>query len=689
MGLAADMVNMKSLRIFALAVCALPPAWPQHVGAPTNDLDKLTADELFSVQVTSVGRKAQQLSKAPAAVFVLTAEDIRRSGATCIPEALEWVPGLTVLHLDGRSWVVSARGGARLYADKILVMIDGRSLYTPLFSGVIWDAIDVPMADIEQIEVVRGPGAVMWGPNAVNGVINIITRKAGATRGGQVSVATGNELLNSTEARWGDAPSDRLAYRVWGKFDYRTPAFDSPGYFRFDNQFTFRESPIQNLDAGTGRMGFRVEGQPDDQDQWMLQADVYKMDRQDALGYPVLLPTTIQQAQGHTDYEGGDIQAKWTRTASAGNESELQFTYSKDDLTYPFLSGQVNNLTVNYQKRTQTGEHNELYWGAGYQQYWDDTQTGPAVGFSPSGYTYRSGDAVIRDEWQFVPGRWMASAGVRLDYGSYRRLEYQPSLRLLYTPTSKQSAWLGVSRAVRTPSRLDRNADINEGLLQIGPAVASQYLVGNLAFRSEVERSLEAGYRVQSGQRWSVDASVFWSYYERLRVLDMSAVPTAILPGTPPMLLMDLYTGNGGAGRSYGGEVWGSFQVMEHWRLIPSYSYLNETRWLPAASAYWQYYWDGTPADVPHQALLRSQHDLSRTIRLDLMARARSHNTSMDLPGVVLMDARLAWRPTRNGEFSVAVQNLANRQVLECLPELMTPAIPLRRTFVIRWTQKL
>lgn len=679
------MVNMKYFRTFALATGFLQVSQGQHVGAPTNDLDKVSADELFSVQVTSVGRKAQQLSKAPAAVFVLTAEDIRRAGATCIPEALQWVPGLTVLRLDGRSWVVSARGGARLYADKILVMIDGRSLYTPLFSGVVWDSIDVPMADIEQIEVVRGPGAVMWGPNAVNGVINIITKHAKATKGGQVSAATGNELRNSTEARWGAAPNDGLAYRFWGKFDYRTPAFDSPGYFRFNNQFNYRASDIHNLDAGTGSVGFRLEGQSGEKDQWMVQAEGYKVDRQDPLAIPVVLPNEIQTAQGHTDYQGGNIQAKWAHTASSGSESELQFTYNRDDLNYPFLAGSMNNLTVDYQNRTHTGEHNELYWGAGYQQYWDATQGG-ALAFSPPSYTYRSGDAVLRDEWQFVPGRWTASAGVRLDYGSYRKLEYQPSFRLLYTPSSKQSAWLGISRAVRTPSRFDRDIHVNEGLVQAGPYAPAVYLNGNPTFRSEIERSLEAGYRVQSGQKWSVDASVFWSYYGRLRLLDMTG-PRVVALVPAPTLQVDLYTGNGGAGRSYGGEIWGTFQVREHWRLIPSYSYLNEARWLPAAS-YFQYAWDGTPASLPHQALLRSQHDLSRTVRLDLMARARSHDPSLNLPGVLPIDARLAWRPTRSGEISVIVQNLTNRRVLECYPEVSTPAIPTRRTFLIRWTQR-
>src|ERR1017187_4099374 len=255
----ADKVAMKTLRLPLLAVSLLAAALAQRVGTPTDDLTKVGVDELFSVQVTSVGRKAQQLSKSPAAVFVLTAEDIRRSGATSIPEALQWVPGMTVLSLDGRSWDVSIRGSARLYANKILVMIDGRSLYTPLFSGVIWDSIDVPMGDIEQIEVVRGPGAVMWGPNAVNGVINVITKKAQQTKGGQVTASTGNENRGAVESRWGAAPNDKIAFRVWGKLDYRTPAYDSRGLYSFGT-YSYLDPSIRNLDTASGRMGFRVEG---------------------------------------------------------------------------------------------------------------------------------------------------------------------------------------------------------------------------------------------------------------------------------------------------------------------------------------------------------------------------------------------------------------------------------------------
>src|SRR5450432_1191845 len=265
---------MTGFRLLAVVSAGLQALFAQRVGAPTDDLTNVAVDELFNIQVTSVGRKAQKISKAPAAVFVLTADDIRRSGATSIPEALQWVPGLTVLRPDGRSWVVSARGSSRLYSDKILVMIDGRSLYTPLFSGVVWDAVDVALQDIERIEIVRGPGAVMWGPNALNGVINIITKSAQSTKGAAVSLAAGNELRGAAETRFGAAPSERLAYRVWGKLDYRTPAFSSPGYYFFDS-FTYRDPAIKNLDEADGRLGFRIDGQPTEKDQWTVQGDLY------------------------------------------------------------------------------------------------------------------------------------------------------------------------------------------------------------------------------------------------------------------------------------------------------------------------------------------------------------------------------------------------------------------------------
>jgi len=660
-------------------------ACAQHVGAPTDDLDKISVDELFSLQVTSVGRKAQQLSKAPAAVFVMTAEDIRRCGATSIPEVLQWVPGLTVQRVEGRAWVISARGSARLFADKMLLMIDGRSLYTPLFAGVFWDAIDVPLELIERIEVVRGPGAVMWGPNAVNGVVNIITRKAQDTRGAQVNVSAGNELRGATQASWSAAPTDRLSYRLWGKAEYRTPAYGSPGLYYFDS-FEHTEPSLRNLNNATGRFGFRVDAQTGDKNQWMLQGDVYKLGRHDVYGFPQLSPE-FDSVDTHTSYAGGSILARWAQTKAPGRESALQFSYSKDQLDYGFVDGEVNNLTLDYQKRRQTGERNEIYWGAGYQRYWDTNRFHRFFGFSSPHELYQSAYSVVRDEWQVVPGKLLGSAGVRIDYTPFHNVEYQPSLRLLYTPRARQSAWLAISRAVRIPGRVDRDLRYDNGQVLLDGFPVSILASGSRNMRSEIERSAEFGYRIQSAQHWSADVSVFWSDYSRLRSLQTQLEPVLTFVDNVPALSLLSTATNAGRGRTWGGEVWGTWQVRSRWRLTPSYSYLRETRRLPE-SVLVLYGWERLPEDLRHQGALRSQHDLLPNLQLDLMFRFRSRDLAYGLPGSVLADARLGWRVTRTSELSLTLKNLTDRRVLETYPEPPIPSIPLRRIFVVKWSQR-
>jgi len=676
---------MKFPSVWILALSFLPMGWAQRVGAPTDDLTNLSVDELFSVQVSSVGRKAQELSKAPAAVFVLTAEDIRRSGATSIPEALQWVPGLTVSRLDGRSWSVSARGGSRLYANQILVMIDGRSLYMPLFSGVIWDTIDVPLEDIEQIEVVRGPGAVMWGPNAVNGVINIITKSARATKGASVSASTGNELRGAVEAQWSAAPSDHLAFRTWGKLEDRQPAFDSPGYYNYVTSI-YKDPSVTNLDWESGRLGFRMEAQVKERDQLMVEGDLYKMGRQDQFDYAVLLPHVVDSTQAHSGSAGESLYSRWTHASATGGESVLQLSMERSNVDYPFTGGINSNLTFDFQNRHLTGENNEIYWGAGFQQYSDNTYASPDLGMNPPNFLYRDGDVVIRDEWQIFPGRLLGSAGVRLDYNSYRHLEFQPSVRLLYTPSRRQSLWAAVSRAVREPNHGDRAEQFRDEQLVGGIPITMQGF-GSPTLVSEVDNSVEAGYRFQSGQRWSIDLSGFRSYYSRLIALSGNAAPQVTFSDGVPSVVESFTLANAGAGCSHGGEVWATWQVHSGWRLMPSYAYVDDMRWLPVVPGT-IFAWNYLPSDLRHQGWLRLQHDLSRAWQADLNVRARSRDVGLQLPGWMLVDAHLSYRPTHTGTLDLSVQNLAGHQVLEGYSELVFPSIPVRRTFVIKWTQR-
>jgi iron complex outermembrane receptor protein len=287
-----------------------------------------------------------------------------------------------------------------------------------------------------------------------------------------------------------------------------------------------------------------------------------------------------------------------------------------------------------------------------------------------------------------VGQRLLVSAGVRVDYSSLHRLEYQPSLRFLYTPDTRQSAWVAASRAVRTPNRFDRDIVADDGTYLIQGLPVNVGFTGTKPFASEVERSLEAGYRRQSGQRWSVDASVFFSYYERLRALEAPLIPTIVFDGQAPRFVATARTNNAGAGHSYGGELWATWRVHPRLQFMPSYSYLEERRWLPTRTAVSQYAWDGHLSSLKHQGTLRSQIDLGPNVQLDLMARARSRDPMWEIPGALLLDARLAWRPLRASELSLTVRDLTNRQVLEGLSEGPTPAIPLRRILILKLTQR-
>ena len=672
---------MNTRLLVTLALGAAGIVLAQRVGAPTDDLTNLSVDDLFQLEVTSVGRKAQELSKAPAAIYVLTAEDIRRSGATSIPEALEGVPGLTVQQVDGRMWSISARGFSRLFSDKMLVMIDGRSLYTPLFSGVLWDMIDVPLENIERIEIVRGPGAVMWGPNAVNGVINIITKKARETQGGLLSVGAGNDVHGSILARWGAALGQDFAYQVWTKLEDQNPADSSPGsYGQVPGLVYTSPAHVTDLNTESARLGFRVDGQLDAKDQLTVEGDVFTLGRHDYVGYPLIIGATMDFVKDDTSGSGGFLLGRWTRTNSAGNESSLQLTFDKNQIDYPFLGGTLNNLTIDYQKRFETSDRNEVYWGVGFQHYWDSTYSERFAGFQPASDRYFLGDAVLRDEFQLIPNRLLASAGMRVDYTSYSRFDFQPSLRFLYTPSARQSLWTALSRAVRVPSRVDRGLAADEGDIMFGELPIEEHLSGSNSIRPEVENSLEFGYRFQSGQHWSADLATFWSYYTSLVAVAVpQQIQIQVLNGLP-VFFVEAVAANAATARSYGAEASATWQVKAAWRLRPSYSYLDDA---PRLSP--NHMWMQDTSSYRHQGAIRSQYDLSHRWQLDLTARAQSRNTVWNLPGAVLFDARLGWRPSRDNEFSVGVQDLTGREIVETYAQSPFVSIPTRRTFLVRW----
>ncbi len=678
---------MRAWATFAMLVAATPFAWTQRVGAPTDDLTKVSVDELFNIEVTSVGRKAQKLSKAPAAVYVLTGADMRRAGVKSIPEALRLVPGMTVLSIDGRSWAISARGDTHLYSNKLLVMLDGRTVYWPIFSGVIWESIGVFFEDIDRIEVIRGPGAVMWGPNAVDGVINIITKSTESTTGTVVSVSAGSQDGGEVAARWGSAPSEHFAYRIWGQLQTVSPESETGGLFSPRTGTQVAGSSLGSMESQSGRMGFRAEGDVGAHSHYMVQGDAYRLGQQDPMLFAGALPGSFDRLQGHSGLQGGFLQGRWTRSTSADRESSLLFSYDKSEVEYPFAGGSANNLTVDYQERRQTSDRNEIYYGGGFEQYWDSTFGYRLAHFTEPESLYRVGNVVFRDEFQPVMDRLMVSFGARVDYTSYTRFEWQPSFRLLFTPSARQSVWFALSRAVRVPSRFDRDIQFDEGTQLFYGIPVTITGNGNHSMRSETVRSVESGYRFQSGQRWSMDLSLFASYYSRLRAMVGLAQPVITFVNFQPQFSLPLEFENLGTGRSLGGEVSATWQLTDRWRLLPSYSYLREARWLPNQPGYIIAY-DADAASLAHQGILRAERDITRNWQCSVTGRARSRNASIGSPGVLMVDARLGWRPVHWGELSLSVEDLLDREVIEMISEGPFVAIPTRRTVRMEWTQR-
>ncbi len=597
------------LACFALSASSL--AWSSNHVNHLAELADLSLEQLTSIKVTSASRREERLVQAAASVFVITQEDIRRAGATSIPEALRLAPNLHVARADNNQYAISARGFNNVLANKLLVLIDGRTVYTPLFSGVFWEAQDIVLEDVERIEVISGPGATLWGANAVNGVINIISMPAADARGTRVKLGAGNQE-SVAALRHGGGLSSGGHYRAYLK------------YYERDGKDIAGAAPIGD-DARRLSGGFRMDwGRAPDQ--VTMQGDAYRgeVDRG-----PM------------REYSGVNLLGRLTRTLGADASLVLQAYYDRTERRHENTFDEtLDILDIEAQHSFKPVPGQRLIWGGGYRHGRDDVENSPAQAFIPPDRTLRWSNVFVQDEIE-VARDLFATVGLKAERNPYTGTEWLPNLRLAWYPSRDSLVWGALSRAVRAPSRLDRELFF--------PGQPPFALIGSDAFESEVARVAELGYRMQLSQGISFSATLFHHDYPNLRSI-------GLVDGRPAFR-------NDIEGKVSGVEGWGSYRVMPTWRLSAGFVLQDIDRKVKPG----RIDLGGMASlgnDVERTAMVRSSWSPTPHHDFDVIARYVG-DLATAVPSYTAVNARAAWRPLPRLEVSLSVENLFDRSHIE------------------------
>ena len=620
------------------------------------DLTELSLEELMDIEITSVSKKEERLFEAAAAVFAITGEEIRRSGVTSIPEALRMVPGMQVARIDANKWAVTSRGFNGRFANKLLVLIDGRSIYTPVFSGVYWDMHDVLMEDVERIEVIRGPGATLWGANAVNGIVNIITRSAKDTQGNLVILGAGSEERGFGGFRYGGKLGDDTYYRVHAKY--------------FDRDSFAYESGEEGADGwdvlwGGWRMDWEVSGS----DLLTLKGDIYDGDVGQAYRMIDSLEPPFERTLDHDAHvAAGNVLGRWEHIFSGAQDLALQFYYDRAEREEAVVVGIANTFDVDFQHRFGLCERQEVMWGLGYRLTSDEIDGAFAVSFDPEGRDYQLISAFVQDEIAYVEERLRLTLGSKFEYNDYTGFEIQPNARLLWKSHERHTAWGAISRAVRTPSRADDDMRaviqaFPPGLVDPAAPAAFVAIMGSRDFESEELLAFELGYRVRPTDPLFLDVAMFYDVYDKLRTFELGT-PFLETSPAPEHLIVPAIMDNKMGGETFGVELTADWRVLDRWRLRVAYTYLQMQLYLDEDSED-TFSEDVEEASPRHQLSLRSSMDLAGSLELDMEARYVDDLPSFNVRSYFNIEIRLGWNPVEHLEVSVVGQNLLDNHHAE------------------------
>ncbi len=624
-----------------------------------TDLTKIKIEDLMNIEVTSASKKEQKLSRVAAAIFVITQEDVRRSGSTNIPDLLRMVPGLYVAQINGSTWAIGSRGFNQQFSNKLLVMIDGRIVYTPNFAGVYWDTLDVPLEDIERIEVIRGPGGSIWGVNAVDGVISIFTKKASDTAGGMVEAEGGNQIQGAGTMQYGGKLGKDTDYRVFG---------------RYFNEGAQEDLAGQNGADGWHMLhgGFRADSTLSSKDSLTVQGDLYS-GREGEYGFylPSITSPGLIAIPEEIDLSGGSLQSEWHHVYSERADSTLQVSYTRYTRGDPLEPETRDTVFLDYQNHFAWGGRQDIVWGLGYEYTTNDVKGSLTVFFNPPGRVLQVFNSFVQDEITLVPHRVYLTAGAKLEHNDYTGFAFMPSARVAWTPKNHDMFWGAVSRALRAPSQNDTNLVVNLGSSP-GPngIPILERFEGNPSFQNERMIAYEAGYRGSFSERFSIDVAAYVDDYSRLQTTEPSGSffePTPL----PPHEVQTLTYENLMYGHIYGLEIAGNWKVSDRWSLRPAYALTKPYLHTEPASqdtVTAQFVSGATPDESVN---LRSHFDFTKHLAWDVSAffvaqlDHQGSSSNVTIPSVVRLDSGLTWTARKRFSVSIVGQNLLRAQHTE------------------------
>jgi iron complex outermembrane receptor protein len=642
-----------------------------HTPSSVSRLLDMKLEELKNITVTSVSKSTESQFRAASAITILTSNDIKRSGATHIVEALRMVPGMNVAQISPSQWAVSARGFNRQFSNKLLVLIDGRSVYTPLFSGVYWDIQDIPLEDIDRIEVIRGPGAALWGANAVNGVVNVITKHSSFTQGTHVSTIRGNHEKENITFRYGGNTESGVTYRVYGKHinkDEYTKPIDGTGS---NNQWRQH------------KVGFRVDSSGIFNKQFTIQGEFHEGRAQQEFIFPGLLGASQSGiVDGDENYSGGHLLTKWQHIEDGKQETKLQFYLDFVERDMSNLMDQ-ERLTVDFdlQKSYVFNKENKFIWGANYRLFKDDIDDITAsngqkyLSYVPSD-SYNSLYSLFGEHRYSGIDNWEFILGTKISHNYFTDFEFQPNVRISWALKDNQTLWFKTARAIRIPTRGERSLSSIAQSDSAGFVRLSASADRN--FDSEKLTAFELGYRAQPSWWFKVDASVFYNIYDDLRTFENGSSDF-----NSPNTFREFIAENLGHAETYGLEASLNFNVTKDWEIQTNYSFLELEMHTDKRSA------DFTIASEedksPEQQLsVLSRFNLSKKIEIDNSLYLVDELSSFDIDSYARFDTRFAWRPSNNVEISAVAQNIFDKNHGEFTPFLFSGASDVGRSAYLR-----